>query len=141
MEGMVLVSKVNNSAGSSGLRRGRPKRTGFSIRRYGKIYKLTIPSGLSDDIDRIHFFLSQDGFAISLTPSGERAISGGTTNRTATIPRVISKNMTKANCGVTELFCKKYSDRTWYFPFDQFQPLQPEGNPLPVDHPTTLMEQ
>ena len=143
MEGMVLVSKVNGAAGLGGSGRGRPKRTNFCMRRYGKVYKLSIPNGVSDGSDRIHFFLSPDGFAISITPNGERAISGGATNHTATIPRIIGKHMYNTKRGVTELICTEYQNRTWFFPFSQFssaEALHHSGDPLAVDHPTTLME-
>lgn len=141
MDNMVLISKSDSSTGSGSLRRGRPKRTGFCVRRNGKLYMLAIPSRVLEGEDRINFFLSPTGFAINLIPSGERAISGKLTNRSAMIPRVIADHMTGVKEGVTELVFEEHLDRTWFFPFDQFQPLHAAGNPLPVDHPTTLMEQ
>jgi hypothetical protein len=140
MDDMVLVSKVDSLAGSGSLRLGRPKRTNFCLRRNDKLYMLGIPSGTYEEGDRINFFLSPTGFAVNFTPSGERTISGKLTNRTAMIPRVIADHMTGTKNGVTELVSEEHPNRTWFFPFSQFPPLQAAGNLLPVDHPTTLME-
>ena len=142
MEGMVLISKADSSNGSDNVRLGRPKRTGFCVRRNGKIYMLGIPKSFFGKDDSINFFLLPDnGFAVNISPNGERAISGKLTSPHTLIPRIIADQMAGIPDGTTELVSEERPNRTWYFPFDQFQPLQPEGNPLPVDHPTTLMEQ
>ena len=141
MEGMVLISKSDSSGGSGKIRPGRPKRTGFCVRRHGKIYMLGIPKSFFGKDDRANFFMSQDGFAVNISPNGERAISGKSTSPHTLIPRVIADHITGIDDGTTELVFEERPDHTWFFPFSQFTPLQTEGNALPVDHPTTLMEQ
>lgn len=120
MEGMILVAKADTINCSGSLRRGRPKRTNFCLRRNDKLYVLGIPIGAYADGDRINFFFSEDGFAVNINPNGERAISGKLTNRSAMIPRMIADRMMKAKNGVTELVAEERPDRTWYFPFSQF---------------------
>lgn len=122
-------------------RTGRPKRTAFALRHYKKSYILAIPSGICEDSDRLHFMELPEGFMVTITPYGEKPMFKNGWCYMTTIPRAIAKRMMRAKRGVTELSYEERSDRTWYFPFDQFRPLQPAGNLLPVDHPTTLMEQ
>jgi hypothetical protein len=141
MDGMVLVSKADSSNGSGSLRTGRPKRTGFCVRRNGKIYMLGIPKSFFGKDDHANFFLSEDGFAVNISPNGERAISGKSTSPHTLIPRVISDQITGIDDGTTELVFEERPNHTWFFPFSQFTPLQKEGNALPVVHLTTLMEQ
>jgi hypothetical protein len=135
-----LVSKADSSNGSGSLRLGRPKRTGFCVRRNGKIYILAIPKSFLGKDDRANFFVSQDGFAVNISHDGERAISGKLTSPHTLIPRIIADQMAGIPDGTTELVCEEHSNRTWFFPFSQFQPLQAAGNLLPINHPTTLME-
>lgn len=133
MESMVLVSKADSSKGSGGLRLGRPKRTGFCVRRNGKIYLLGIPKGFFGKDDRINFFVSQDGFAATICPTGERAISGKTATSQALIPRVIADQLHSTPDGTTELISEERQNRTWFFPFSQFlskENLQTDRNPV-----------
>ena len=125
MKGMVLVSKADSSNGSSGLRLGRPKRTGFCVRRGGKIYMLGIPKGFFGRDDRANFFVSQDGFAVNISPDGERAISGKATSPHTLIPRIIADQLLGIADGTTNLVSEEKPDRTWFFPFSQFS--SPEG--------------
>ena len=142
MDGMVLVSKADSSNGSGSLRTGRPKRTGFCVRRNGKIYMLGIPKSFFGKDDSINFFLLPDnGFAVNISHDGERAISGKSTSPHTLIPRIIADQITGIPDGTTELVFEERPDHTWFFPFSQFTPLQKEGNALPVVHLTTLMEQ
>jgi hypothetical protein len=120
MEDMILVSKADSANGSGSTVRGRPKRKGFCLRRNDKLYMLGIPSGAYEDGDRINFFFSPTGFAVTISPNGERAISGKLTNRTAMIPRKISDCMANTSNGVTELIAEERQDKTWFFPFSQF---------------------
>jgi len=140
MKGMVLVSKADSSNGLGGLRLGRPKRTGFCVRRSDKIYMLGIPKSFFGKDDRANFFVSQDGFAVNISPDGERAISGKLSTPHTLIPRIIANQMESIADGTTNLVSEELPDKTWFFPFSQFQPLQAAGDLLPVDHPTTLME-
>ncbi len=121
MDGMVLVSKTDSSNGSGSLRPGRPKRTSFCVRRSGKKYMMGIPKGLFDEGDSINFFLLPDnGFAVNISPNGERAISGKSTSPNTLIPRVIADKLISISDGTTELVAEERPDRTWYFPFSQF---------------------
>jgi len=120
MEGMVLVSKADSLNGSGSLRMGRPKRTNFCIRKNGKIYTLGIPKGFFVDGDKANFFVSQDGFAVSISPDGERAISGKATSPHTLVPRIIADQIDKIKEGTTNLVCQDQGNQTWFFPFSQF---------------------
>lgn len=120
MDGMVLVSKTDSSNGSGSLRLGRPKRTGFCVRRNGKIYMLGIPKIFFGKDDRINFFMSENGFAVTICPTGERAISGKATTPHTLIPRIIADKMTGVTDGTTNLVSEERPDKTWFFPFSQF---------------------
>lgn len=120
MEGMILVSKADSTNGSGSLRLGRPKRTVFCARRNGKIYTLGIPKSVLGADDRINFFMSADGFAVTICPTGERAISGKSTSPHALIPRIIADQMFGITNGTKDLISEEKPDRTWFFPFSQF---------------------
>ena len=120
MEGMVLVSKADSTNGSGSLRLGRPKRTTFCARRNGKIYTLGVPKSLIGADDGINFFMSSDGFAVTICQNGERAISGKSTSPHALIPRIIADQMCGMKDGTKDLISEEKPERTWFFPFAQF---------------------
>ena len=120
MDDLVLVSKVNGAAGLRGARSGRPARTNFCLRRYGNSYVLAIPNGTVVDGDNVDFYVSQSGFAIKISPDGERSISGKKSARTASVPKEVAKRMADVPVGVTNLVSEDRSDRLWFFPFSQF---------------------
>ena len=121
MDDLVLVPKVNGAAGLDGSRSGRPARTNFCLRRYASSYVLALPGGTNGDGDKIDFFMSSSGFAVKISPEGERSISGKRTGRTAAIPKEVAKRLTDAAEGVTDLISDARADRLWFFPFAQFK--------------------
>lgn len=117
---MVLVSKFKAPNQGDYRRPGRPSRTSFCLRIYGHSNHIGLPSDECGESDRIDFFVSSTGFAIKISPNGERAISKPSTGKFASLPRKIVRIIPNLQMGVTELIASDIGNRTWFFPFSQF---------------------
>jgi len=118
---MVLVSKFKAPTQGDCQRAGRPSRTGFCIRIYGQIKQIGLPNDECREDDKIDFLVSDTGFAVRIGPHGERAISKHRTGKTATLPIKIFKIIPNLKIGKVDLISEKIDERTWFFPFKQFE--------------------
>jgi hypothetical protein len=122
MDELTLVPKnpgtENNGAGG----RGRPARETFALRCYagGETVILTLLRDLVKDGDRIDFYLSERGFAVLISPEGERAISKSAKNRTASVPLAIRSRLTLPTGTTSVGVVEDRGGGLYFFPFDQF---------------------
>lgn len=121
MSDLVLVAKKSVAETLNQSRTGRKAREVFAIRSYlnGKAALMVVPAHLVQEGDRAEFYQSEYGFAIKLTPAGDRSVSHKKNSRTVNIPVEI-KNRIVIPTGTTDLQLEDRGDRLWYFPFAQF---------------------
>jgi hypothetical protein len=121
MSDLVLVSKRSVAEVLDESRTGRKARESFAIRTYaaGKSALLVVPSTLVNPDDKAEFYQSESGFAVKLTPDGDRSVSQKKNARTINIAVEI-KNKINIPIGTTDLKVEDRGDRMWFFPFSQF---------------------
>lgn len=120
MDDLVRVAKGDLGMGSRA--GGRPPRTTFALRCYSGSRKviMSLPPRLVKSGDRIEFYVSATGFAVLISPDGDRAISSSNGHRSANIPLAVFSRMNLRD-GTNEV--PVYEDRGGgmiFFPFDQF---------------------
>lgn len=122
MSDLVLVAKRPAAEALKDSRTGRKAREVFAIRTYegGKSALLVVPADMVQDGDKAEFYQSASGFAVKLTPDGDRAISHKKNARTINIAVEI-KNKINIPIGTTDLEFEDRGDRMWFFPYSQFK--------------------
>lgn len=122
MDDLILVSKQITAEDHGSKSNGRPLSNTFSLRSYdgGNNVILSLLPTLVKDGDRIDFYLSNAGFAVMITPKGERSITKSNKARTAGVPMAVRNRLTLPE-GTTKV--RVYEDRgdgLYFFPFSQF---------------------
>jgi len=122
MDDLILVSKQIAAEGQGCRSKGRPLNSTFSLRSYdgGNTMILSLLPELVKDGDRIDFYLSNAGFAVMISPAGERSITKSNKARTAGVPMAV-RNRLRLPEGTTKIkFYEDRGDGMYFFPFDQF---------------------
>jgi hypothetical protein len=120
MEDLVQIKKFSPQNDGSGGGMGRPRIVGFCLRRYGKVKQLAIPDQYVTEGDKVDFFMSESGFAVRISPDGERSITGKGKTHIASIPSSIIEKINVTENGTTLLVREERPNGIWFFPFSQF---------------------
>ncbi len=122
MEGLSRVSKRPEGMDDCKMRLGRPRRETFALRSYnaGSTMILTVLPHLVTEVDKIDFYVSDSGFAVMISPKGERSISKSHNNRNAGVPLAVRTKL-KLPEGTTDItVVEDRGDGLYFFPFSQF---------------------
>lgn len=118
---LILISKRTAADLLKDARTGRKARKVFGIRTYtnNKAALLVVPSSFMQDGDKAEFYQSSTGFAVKLTPDGDRSVSHKKNARTINIPAEVKNNI-NIQIGTMDLQVEARDDRVYFFPFAQF---------------------
>jgi len=118
---LIHIAKRAAADSLKDARTGRKAREVFGIRTYenGKAALLVVPSSLVHEGDKAEFYQSASGFAIKMTPDGDRSVSHKKNARTINIPVDVKKKI-NIPVGTKDLVVEDRGDRLYFFPFAQF---------------------
>ncbi len=118
---LILISKRPAADAFKDSRTGRKAREVFGIRTYagGKAALLVVPHTMVSEGDKADFYQSSTGFAVKLTPDGDRSVSHKKNARTINIP-VEVKAKIAIPVGTKDLLVEDRGERLYFFPFAQF---------------------
>ena len=122
MDDLILVSKQITAEEQGSKSNGRPLSSTFALRSYngGSAMILSLLPHLVKDGDRIDFYLSNAGFAVMISPAGERSITKSNKARTAGVPMAVRNRMTLPEGTTKVKVVEDRGDGLYFFPFDQF---------------------